>query len=186
MKGYDFISTLVKEKVFINNHLNLFDIFIKNYFGNKEVVGVEIGVLIASHANCLLHHMPSVKKLFLVDPYICYDKYNRSGLDVAFVLARKKLECYDGRKEFVTKKFQDAVGDIPDNLDFVYYDIFDDEDRIQSFLDLYYSKVRVGGVIGGWNFDAEHNGVARVVIPFADDMGLELEGVGSSWWFVKE
>jgi len=57
-------------------------------------------------------------------------------------------------------------------------------------VELYFSKVRSGGVFGGHDFYAqtdENNGVNRAVIEFVDRYDLKLFGIRSGdWWVVKD
>jgi len=187
MKGFDYFTTLIKEKVLKNYHYRPFDRFLKRHF-KGEIIGAEIGVLEGFHAESMLHHLP-IKKLYLIDPYINYegyDCYTRMGLDHHFKVAKNKLDYYGNRKEFVKKKFQDALDDIPDNLDFIYYDISANTERIKQFFDLYYPKLKENGVIGGWNYIARHHEVPRAVFDIMDKYGLELHGDGSDWWMIKK
>jgi hypothetical protein len=190
MKGYNFITTLVKEKVFRNLHLRPFDLFIEEHFGDKQIVGAEIGVLAGCHAFSMLSHNPNIYKLYLIDPYLNHPTYEENykadgGLNNYCADAKRKLSVFDGRTVFVKKLFQEATGSIT-LLDFCYYDIDGNYNRTKKFIDLYWSKIKPGGVIGGWNYDAGHRGVSDAVREFVDKNNLKLNGVGNAWWVVKE
>ena len=44
--------------------------FVKKYFGDKEIVCIEIGTFEGDNAINLLRKVPNIKKLYLIDPYI--------------------------------------------------------------------------------------------------------------------
>jgi len=191
MKGYDFITTLVKEKIFANQHLRPFDIFVKEHFDGKLIVGAEIGVLAGCHAYSMLSHNPNIYKLYLIDPYLNYptyeENYKEQGLSNCYNVAKKKLSIFNNRIIWIKKMFQEATDDVP-MLDFCYFDIDGDYIRTKEFIDMYWGKIKEGGVIGGWNYDANkhHTGVVKVVMEFCKNYGYELDGDLRDWWIIKE
>ena len=189
MKGYNFITTLVKEKVFRNLHLRPFDLFIEEHFKNKCIVGAEIGVLCGCHAFSMLSHNRNIKTLYLIDPHENYptyeNNYKEDGLDNCYKKAKRKLSEFSDRICFKTKKFQDAIDETP-LLDFCYFDIDGNYSRTKTFIDMYWSKIKPNGIIGGWNYDAGHRGVSDAVREFIDENNLKLNGVGNDWWMMKE
>jgi hypothetical protein len=138
--------------------------FILKNFKN-DLVGVEIGVAKGENAKVMLNALP-IKKLYLIDPYV--NNPFRSD-----------------RVRFIKKKSEHAVADVPDNLDFVYIDGDHSYEACKKDIELYYPKVRSGGVIGGHDFGILNLGVIKAVLEFRDKTGLELQGRGLEWWFVK-
>lgn len=193
MKIYSNIETSIKTKVLCNRHLRPFDKFLIKNGNGEKLVGAEIGVLDGSHALCMLSHVP-IETVYLIDPYINYpgydDDYATVGLNEYCKQAEKTLKYFikNGKAVFVKSKFQDAVDIVPDNLDFVYYDIYDNIDRHRKYFALYFPKIHKGGFIAGHNFDGFHNGVARAVLDFADKNNLseELDGIDDDWWITKK
>lgn len=192
MKGYNFITTLVKEKIFCNLHLRPFDIFVKEHFGDKQIVGAEIGVLAGCHAFSMLSHNSNIRMLHLIDPYknyVTYEKnYTGNGITINDYeqIAHKTLGRFDNRIHWIPEKFQDCVNELP-QLDFCYYDIDGNYQRTKEFIDLYWNKIFPGGVIGGWNYDAGHRGVPDAVGEFVDEkISCLIDGIGNDWRVVKD
>lgn len=172
--------------------------FISRNYQQKDLVGVEIGVAAGDNALFILRTLP-IKKLYLVDPYITYEeagdnvggKYNiQSTFDNVLKVARKRLGKFGDKVEFIRKKSEDATDDIPDDLDFVYIDGNHDYEYVKKDLELYYPKVKMGGVFGGDNFESLYPSVCRAVIEFADKRGLRIHGARSrasyEWWVIKK
>ena len=83
-----------------------------------------------------------------------------------------------------------AIDDIPRYNDFVYIDGNHSYDFVKKDIELYYPRVREGGVFGGHDFHAmadKDYGVARAVLEFVDKEGLQLFGKRSmDWWVIKK
>jgi len=155
-------------------------------------VGVEIGVDKGYHAYDILHDI-DMKKLYLIDPYTPYidgdikkSIHNQEDRNYVYEEAKKRLSNYDDKIEFVIKQSEDAVNDIPDNLDFVYIDGNHNYEYVKKDIELYWDKIRVGGVLGGHDYWRDHPGVIRAVWMFKKRNKLELHNIGNDWWFVKE
>lgn len=157
----------------------------------KSLIGVEIGVLAGINAESILRTLP-IKKLYLVDPYMSY--VNTFGK--LFVPrkklpeAKKRLSKFGEKTIFIFKKASQAVNDIPDGLDFVYIDGRHTYEFVKKDIELYYSKVREGGVIGGHDFTCCYFGVCKAVTEFVNKNNLKIYGEESygeksDWWIVK-
>ena len=154
-----------------------------------NLVGVEIGVRDGLNAFSILKHC-SIMKLFLIDPYSSYHEPGQVLDDASqkkyYPLACNRLKKFNNKIEFIIMKSENAVDKIPDNLDFVYIDGNHSYDFVRKDIELYYPKVKVGGVIGG--HDWSDKDVAKSVLDFCDKYGLyELLNVRPpDWWIVKE
>jgi predicted O-methyltransferase YrrM len=140
-----------------------------------------------------------IKKLFLVDPYLEYDEFKdnigwtqRTQLNFEdfFRIATMKLEPYKDKIEFIRKKSEEAADSIPDDLDFVYIDGNHDYEYVKRDCEIYYPKLKHGGVLGGDNFESLFPCVIRAVTEFADRHNLEIHGArwaeSYEWWVIKE
>ncbi len=163
--------------------------------GKKGLIGVEIGVFEADHALSLLENL-DIKKLYLVDPYEMYDDYDegnkhygvdQSPLNKAKEIAHKKLELYRDKIIWIEKYSNDAVVDIPSNLDFVYIDGNHQEEYVSVDIANYIKKIQ-GGVIGGHDFyngfQRDHDGVIKAVTKYSFENNLELQVELPDWWFI--
>jgi len=164
---------------FINKHRKRPMIrFIKD-LNKKDLVGVEIGVFKGVHSKNILSSL-KLKKLYLVDPFL-REKNKEDGARVVNNRLRKFVNKY----YIISKKSDDAVDEIPSNLDFVYIDGNHDYKYVKSDIENYYPKVKKGGVIGGHDFSIHHYGVCKAVIEFAEKNDLKLHGGELDWWIKK-
>lgn len=152
---------------------------------NKNLVGVEIGVLYGENAETILKSL-SIQKLYLVDPYLPYARSDcEQNILLDITIAQKRLSQYRN-KIFVQKKSSEAVNDIPDDLDFVYIDGNHTYEHVKEDIELYYPKIKEGGVLGGHDFSSSFLGVCKAVMEFANKNNLKLQGGMFDWWIVKE
>ena len=153
----------------------------------KDLVGLEIGVDEGLNALNILKHL-DIKKLYLVDPYE-FVEYE-SGLKVDWSAHKKaatrRLVDYSDKIEFIFKADIDAVDDIPNNLDFIYIDGNHDYKYVKRDIELYYSKVKKGGLFGGHDFATASLGCCEAVIEFKKKYNLKLYGKEWDWWVYKE
>lgn len=168
----------------------------RNYDCTNELVGVEIGVANGDNAFSIMNILP-IKKLYLIDPY-SFSMYLREGytessqpaFDKVRDTAIELLSQFGDKIEHIIKKSEDAVDDVPDNLDFVYIDGNHEYEYVKKDLELYYPKVKVGGIFGGDNFESLLPDVARAVLEFTDKHGLKIHGGRSplsyEWWVIKK
>jgi hypothetical protein len=164
-----------------------FDRFLKNYFGDKTIVGCEIGVAQADHSCNLLYHLPKLR-LYCIDPWDFYEGYNLYGKKPKKE-AMNNLCVYKNRVVIVQGLSNDVINDIPNNLDFVYVDGNHDYEHVKQDIELYYPKVKKGGVLGGHDFVAslssQINGVPKAVLEFIEKNDYELFGTENDWWIIK-
>lgn len=165
--------------------------FIKENFAKKSLIGVEIGVLEGINTKSILRTL-SIKKLYLIDPYIPYTNTTGELFTPRKSLpeAKKRLSKFEEKIIFVFKKSSQAVNDIPDKLDFVYIDGCHKYKSVKEDIELYYPKVREGGVFGGHDFTCHHFGVCKAVTEFIKNNNLKIHGDKSysdksDWWIVK-
>jgi len=149
--------------------------FILKKYQSNNLVGAEIGVQYGLNAKTMLKLLP-IKKIYLID---LYDD------DAVFYDAKKTLAKFNKKIEFIRKNSKEAVFDIPNNLDFVYIDGAHEYEHVKKDIELYYLKVKEGGVIGGHDFWANEIGVCKAVIEFANKNNLKLYGKFTDWWIIK-
>lgn len=167
------------------------------YKKSSDLVGVEIGIYQGDNAFFILTNL-SIKKLFLIDPYLEYQEYKdigwttvkQSDFNKHFIQAKKKLKQFDDKIIFIKEKSNVAVSRIPNNLDFVYIDGNHKYEFVKRDIELYYPKLKRDGVLGGDNFESIFPGVARAVLEFTDKYNLKIHGGRSDasyeWWVIKK
>lgn len=155
------------------------------------MVGAEIGVFEGTNAKDMLDGLPSLEKLYLVDPYEQYGGWATDGwygkVFKAKTTAYKTLNPYGDRVQWVTKKTEDAVNDIPPNtLDFVYIDGNHTYEYVKKDLEAATVWVKRGGVISGHDFAPGKRGVVRAVLEFCKDRNITFMVRRRDWWFEKK
>lgn len=161
------------------------------------LVGAEIGVYKGEHAESLLKNL-SIDKLILIDPYELYEDYadgrrhygvDQDILEKAEVEAKERLGRYSDKVIWVKDFSSDCLDRIPDDLDFVYIDGNHTSPFVDNDIFNYYPKVRIGGVLGGHDFDnggcPEHSDVVQAVTHFVSKNNLMLYAEKPDWWVIK-
>jgi len=164
--------------------------FMMKYFKEKKLVGSEIGVSKGTNSCSMLDALP-IKKMYLIDPY---DPWLDNSPDEGYIkrdygphkkIAEKNLKRYRDKCIFITKTSDKAIDDIKDMLDFIYIDGNHTYEYVKKDIELYYPKVKKGGVVGGHDFSAAW-GVPKAVIEFAKKQNTELYGWDNDWWIIKK
>jgi len=159
-----------------------------------DLVGVEIGVDEGWNALNMLEGL-NIKKLYLVDPYVGYmgkdgieypdgftdvpgEKIKDTTRAYAKEIAHKLLNKFKDKIVWIEKFSDDAIKDIPDELDFVYIDGNHNYEYVKSDMENYYPKLRKGGILAGHDYDdPRHPGVTKAVLKFIknDTKKLKLQ-----------
>ncbi len=168
---------------------------LRGLVGREKLVGVEIGVYRADNSLNILRNF-DIKKLYLVDPY---ENYAGKVLDIKSSEeireeAKEKVEHHSDKIKWIYRKSEDAHTEIPSGLDFVYIDGSHKYEDIKKDIELYFPKVKDGGIIGGHDYDPpdSRNGVVAAVNTFFAERNIEVfTGYGrdsqdsADWWIVK-
>ncbi|HEA46571.1 MAG TPA: class I SAM-dependent methyltransferase [Candidatus Pacearchaeota archaeon] len=164
-----------------------------NKHTNGKLVGVEIGVYKGINAEKILKGM-NIETLYLIDPYLLYGKYvegfsmydshkNLIGIEQKML---RKIRHYKDKYIIIKKMSADAIKDIPHNLDFVYVDGNHSYKYVLEDIELYYKKLKQGGIIGGDDFDHEYlPEVKNAVMDFVNKHKLQLNVKLQDWWVTK-
>lgn len=141
--------------------------FVKDNY-NYPLTGLEIGVSYGYNAEVMLKCL-NLKILFLIDPIpLCQDRIKKFPNAI-----------------YSPFRSEDIYRHIPDNLDFIYIDGDHSYEGVKKDIELYWPKVRKGGVFGGHDFCPKIHGVARAVTEFTVKNRLDLQGDQFDWWVVK-
>lgn len=170
--------------------------FIKN-MKLKDLVGGEVGVKTGTNARSILQNL-DMKMLYLIDPYDKISNYYSGDRPQRFreILETTLLKEYPDKTTFIQKTSVEAYPDLPDNLDFVYLDGNHSYPIVKEDIKNYYSKIRIGGVFGGHDYEIHHgSGVRNAVDKFAKNYGYKVNSEysefptinkgGEDWWVVK-
>jgi len=164
-------------------------LFIKETTNAHDLIGAEIGVSAGINAESIIETLP-VKLLYLVDPYeedIETQEYQKPQLNQSRIEeeAHKRMLRFDKRVKFIKKRSDDAVDDLPDDMDFCYIDGNHSYEFVRNDIKNYFPKIRPGGVLGGHDFFGSYAGVCIAVVEFAKENNLKLLSQYADWWVVK-
>jgi hypothetical protein len=197
--------------IYFGSHLSS-----RNQFGqwltSLDMIGLaaEIGTHRGEFAKTLLKVWKG--RLWCVDPWANPTGYEEQaamlpglggdGIDREADLAeaRQTLRIYVGRHTLIRSTSQDAVSQVPNNLDFVYIDGDHRKDAVYQDLHSWYPKLRKGGILAGhdWFCPGERDGLWGVNIQpalngFCVDLGIdrvylivEEGGLPWSWYLFKK
>lgn len=169
-----------------------------NLQGHSDLYGVEIGLATGFHAEDILTEL-DMEHLFLVDPFLPYldhdDKEMQEWLHEAFdriVPYRRETHI-----SFLITPSEDAARLFaPDTLDFVYIDGNHHYDAVCKDLELWWDKVRIGGLFCGHDYRRPevarlHFGTEKTLTTAVQDFAEEKERElhynldDMDWWIWK-
>jgi len=160
--------------------------FIYKYFADKQIIGAEVGVKRGINAFSMLKYM-DIKKLYLVDPYEAYVEYTEdvtdSILGEAERQAKERLSRFSEKTIWIKKYSNDALDDVPNELDFVYVDGNHAYKYVKEDINNYYKKLKVSGVLAG--HDVEGEDIIKAVREFVNENNLQLNISVPDWWIIK-
>ena len=158
---------------------------LKKQFGDKPLIGVEVGFGQGLNAQNILNTL-NIKQLYCVDPAIG-KQYQDGDRTVKAFTDRPSLYSKlsrDPRVTFIKKPSAEAVTDLPDNIDFVYIDGLHNYSNCLSDLQNYSALVKEGGYIGGHDFTKFlESDVVKAVFDFAVSYGVAPCVTMPDYWF---
>ncbi|QYW08130.1 O-methyltransferase [Lokiarchaeota virus WyrdV1] len=159
-------------------------LFMKEYFNQDSVIGAEIGVDKGRNAKSILTEL-NIDKLYLVDAWFNYKEIQANRpqkTNFKFVL--REFEN-DKRVEIIRAFSINAVKEIVDNsLDFVYIDANHLYEFVYQDINLWYNKVKKGGIIAGHDIFG-HIGVLKAVKRFCNEKNYVFNIEIPDWYFIK-
>ena len=155
-----------------------------DYFKGKEIVACEVGVYLGEFSTQINKRL-NVKKFYLVDPYISYDEYElvdsngpMKWKENAHRLNKK------GNEIWIEKTSDEAIGDIPDKIDYCYIDGNHAYKYVLNDLNAYWKLINEGGILAG--HDINQKDVSDAVMKFVKDNDLDISfGDRRDWWIIK-
>ena len=168
-----------------------------------NLVGAEIGVWKGDAFMTLLHNCPNIKTLHGVDlfqPYYDYlapgvlnsnqpsITYDRKEIDFIKLVCYHRLE-YSGQKDKIRFHEMDSneaaeyIDD--DSLDFIFLDAYLSGQQAKNDLDVWYPKVKDGGIFAGHDWDCIDVQIA--VNDFRSDNNINklMSTYDNTWVWVK-
>lgn len=158
--------------------------------GQQGLIGCELGVLAGVHAHHLLSNL-DIKRLYLIDSYDFDGLYwDMTALQFK-ERSKSHLAPWEDKLNWLYMKSQDVTNEISEGeLDFVYIDGDHCYEAVKRDIEIFYEKVKSGGLISGHDFGmpTRSNGVVQAVIEFCKPRGISFSVAPhiGDWWFIKE
>lgn len=170
-----------------------------NLLGKENLVGAEIGTYRGVNAYKILQNL-SITKLYMIDPYDASKPIAGMNIsqDLANILQREVYNTFSifGEKiKIINKTSIDALTEISEELDFVYIDGAHSYENVKKELELYYPKIKKGGLLAGHDYDEDPNanGVKQAVQEFSIEKRLPInieidleDSYTKEWWVIKD
>jgi hypothetical protein len=133
---------------------------LRNLIGKSNLVGAEVGVGAGSNALNILKEL-DIKKLYLVDPYMLYKDNKEVSPHIRITMetswqsaAIGTLIPFENKIVWINHISSEAVKLIQDEeLDFVYIDGNHFYFYVKQDIELWYPKVKIGGLVAGHDYD---------------------------------
>lgn len=163
------------------------DKIMRNFKGNQQVVGVEVGVFGGQLSSTLMAVYPNLK-LYGIDPYRCFsmrDGWPQERWDNLHDDVVRMMSQFGDRWQLIRKPSLEARGCLPYLVDFIYLDGDHSYDMLDAEIRLYEPVVAGGGILGGHDYSTAYPGVMKAVDEYAIiyDRPVRIEAVESMWWW---
>jgi hypothetical protein len=195
-----FIKKLIhvaEVKLVYDYNIKAFTQHLKASYGDKPLIGAEIGVYHGNNAVSMLKNL-NIETLYLIDPYKLYPEYavawgdgtpetqnSQATFDKEYIMMCKRMEKYLGRVMIIREFADDACKRFFNGeLDFVYNDSRHEYNPTINDFERWYPIVKKGGVYGGHGFDA-HWDTAFAVVDICRKYNLKINGTTHDWWIDK-
>ena len=160
--------------------------FMRDIFDKKLVIGVEIGVFKGENSELILKKL-NIEKLYLVDVWKEYEGIDHIWNDDNYGLVLNKFKNNDKIK--IIKNFSDKACELFENssLDFIYIDSNHKYSYVYEDISLWYSKVKIGGVISGHDIMLKSGNypVLNAVKDFCFANNINYQISVPDWYFIK-
>lgn len=155
--------------------------------------GAEIGVAFGGHSEAILNQT-NVEILYGIDNYEHRVDYEypmnlpQDDFNDLYEKTNQRLSAFGDRFKLIRADSEIAANQIQGKLDFIYIDADHSYNGVWNDLCSWYSKVRVGGIIGGHDYmHPDFPGVKQAIDEFFRrfywEIHIEGEGV---WWVEKQ
>lgn len=153
-----------------------------------KALGVELGVWYGYNMGHLLEECDNIEYLWGVDPYLPYQDWNRyigqDLMDAAEQSTRDIISCFPDKGTLIKETSEVAQRRFVDEtLDFIFIDGDHSFERCYEDLNLWYSKVRPGGLFSGHDFSLP--GVNEALLKFRTERNIKgfFKVVPNDVWF---
>jgi len=159
-------------------------IFMKDYFKNQKLIGVEIGVQLGINSKSILKEL-NIKELYLIDSWA--PEYYKS-VKLSNNCYKYTLNTFKKDKRVNILRLDSIIASnlFDDNsLDFIYIDGNHQYNAVYQDIEYWYSKIKINGVISGHDiFNCLD--VFHAVFDFCMLNNIKMRIDISDWYFIKE
>ncbi len=163
---------------------------LEKMFGNKKLIGVEIGVYEGRNSKKILKYL-NIGKLYLIDPYEDYKElikyknhFSHGNIKLVERRAKEMLNEFKDKVVWIKKHSKDAIDDVPGEMDFVYIDGNHGFEYAKEDMEIYYEKLKKGGLLAGHDIQIES--VANAFVEFCYGKRLNLNLRFPDWFIIKK
>lgn len=166
--------------------------FIKQLTG--DLVGCEIGVCHGFTTKYFLENIPAIKKLYAVDSYPSFVDWDGTRVTAERQDFTKKgcferLSSFNDKVVFAYVSSAEFASNLEDNsLDFIFIDGDHSYDATLKDCELYWPKVKSGGIFAGHDINLDT--VNRAVVTFLSNLRIENEKIkvveNNAWFLIKD
>ena len=179
--------TLYKEILtnyrFVGQTPRPFTLKLKRMFGNKPLIGVEIGFCHGENAKSILQEL-NIKKLYSIEPYLGMIHKDYVGVFKGILPETAKQILKSKKIIMIQKTSNTAINHLPKKVDFVYIDGSHEYKHVIQDLINYYPLVKKG-LVGGHDLHHECLGVINAVINFSVELGKSPIIKYPDFWYEK-
>lgn len=176
----------------VNFQMRSFTKFVQEKFGQRKLIGAEIGVQRGNNALSLIKNL-QFNLLFLIDIWDAYQiatKYEEGFRDANFSVFYDEVKAQFGDLSYVRILKQDsktAYENFAENFfDFVYIDACHSYESVKEDIEIWFPKIKVNGVFGGHDYgDRIYPGLIRAVNEFKENFKNKFYHENLDWWVVK-
>ena len=173
----NFIKIMDDEKVIQVQHSPINRPSLRTLQNKKDLIGAEIGVDRGLNALNMLENL-DIKRLYLIDPYALYRNLVNIGCNITEEQcikiekeAHSRLEKYKDKIVWIKDLSENAFNKIPDELDFIYIDGNHRYEYTKRDLELYYPKIKDGGLVCCHDYD--YSDTAKAINEFFGNLCIK-------------
>jgi len=163
---------------------------LRKRYGDKPLVGAEVGVYKGDHAQYMLAQL-NMQKLYLIDPYCAEDDfqaYMGRKAQKMYQVAQSQLRPYMDKVTLLKMKSQYGLPTLPKkSFDFIYIDANHRYDYVREDIQLSMPLLKRDGILGGHDYgfrDWPAIDVKEAVDDFVRRSSHDVQGK-KDWWFPK-
>jgi hypothetical protein len=185
------INTFIRKRLnigFIKNYpYRTSTEFAKKHFKDKTITCIEIGTFRGGNALNTLQKLPTIEKMYLIDPWEEYKEYKEKNKTTKNLLSAyqktiKVLKKYKDKTIFIKKFSDDALDNIQEKVDFIYIDGNHSYEFVKKDMINYWEKLKDGGVMAGHDIGLKD--VSKAFCEFVNEKNIMNPIISIMDWII--